>query len=111
MSCNPIPQPTPQMEPASDGCTACGHDFDRHFKWCRWFKQEPMRAGDMDIIGALFAIKFIDGCGENGCAELYIEDDEFYHPKCVFSRLWLGDLKRVAEKALVAATEEKNDEQ
>lgn len=62
------------------------------------YDDEPMRAGDMDIIGQLFGIRFRDG-GSTGLVELYVENDEFYHLKCTFDRLWLNDLRHISAEA------------
>jgi hypothetical protein len=56
---------------------------------------EPLRAGDMDVRGGLFALRFTEGCS-NGCVELYMEDDGWYHLTATFDRVWLPDLAKVA---------------
>jgi hypothetical protein len=62
-------------------------------------REEPLREGDLDIVGGLFAIRFRDGCS-TGCAEIYVEDDTYYHLKCTIDRLWLKDLENVVKEAL-----------
>lgn len=52
-----------------------------------------LRQRDMTIIGGLFALRFLP---DGNMAELYIEDDEFYHLKASFNREWLNDLRIVA---------------
>lgn len=58
-----------------------------------------MKAGDMDFVGGLFAIRFVDGCGPEKCAEIYVEDDENYFLKARVSALWLADLEATARRA------------
>ena len=64
-----------------------------------WDDQPVLSASDMDVIGSLFALRFVPG-GSTGLVELYVEDDESYHFKTKFDRLWLADLKNVTDKAL-----------
>jgi|JI10StandDraft_1071094.scaffolds.fasta_scaffold151030_10 hypothetical protein len=59
-------------------------------------RREALRESDMDIVGALFAIRF-----EGSMAELYIEDDGWFHFKVAFSKVWLLDLESVAESGKV----------
>lgn len=66
-------------------------------------RREPLRHEDMDVTADLFAIRFVEG-GSNGLAELYVEDDGWYHFKMAFAVFWLNNLKRVAEKALTNPT-------
>jgi len=54
-----------------------------------------LKASDLDIVGKLFGLRFVDGCS-NGCVELYIEDDENWHYKMRFDRSWLADLAKLA---------------
>ena len=62
--------------------------------------REPLEESDMDVVGALFAYKFIET--EHGrLVELYIEDDGWYHFKCLFSDRWLPDLIAVSQKAYI----------
>lgn len=56
---------------------------------------QALRASDMDIVGALFAVKF-----DGNIVELYIEDDDWYHLKARFNGAWLADLKGIADSAI-----------
>lgn len=64
--------------------------------------REALRHEDMDVTGNLFGIRFTEG--EHKQAELYIEDDGWYHFKASFSVLWLPDLHKVAASARDALT-------
>lgn len=61
-------------------------------------EQEPVGAGDLDFIGAQFGLKFTDGC-DNGCAEIYSEDDDNWFLQIRCDRIWLGDLADILQKA------------
>jgi hypothetical protein len=60
--------------------------------------REVLSADDMNVIGDLFALRFVTGCS-NGCVELYVEDDDNYFHKATFDRAWLKDLADVAKEA------------
>lgn len=51
----------------------------------------PLRAADMDVVGAIFGIRFLMG----DLFELYIEDDGLYHHKLTANNYWLLDLANV----------------
>jgi hypothetical protein len=55
-----------------------------------------LRASDMDVVGGIWAIKFRD----NDQVELFVEDDEWYHPKASFHKIWLSDLERICKQAV-----------
>ncbi len=59
-------------------------------------RHEPLREESMNIVGGLFAVRFV---GE--MAEIYIEDDGWYHWKMTFNRFWVPDLVTVATKAKI----------
>lgn len=75
-------------------------------KDARLDRPEPLRSSELDVIGKLFAIRFVNGCS-NGCVELYVEDDDWYHHKATFDRAWLNDLLAVVKRAIDAALEQK----
>lgn len=64
-----------------------------------WNFEEPLRADDMDVVGSLFGLRFVEGGLPNGLVELYVEDDEYYHYKTQFNHFWLNDLAMVVEIA------------
>lgn len=57
-----------------------------------------VRVEALDFHGLLWGIRLTDGCS-NGCVELYLEDDDFWHLKATFDRVWLEDLRNVIEFA------------
>lgn len=61
----------------------------------RFDNHEVLKESDMDVVGGLFAIRL-----NEGMVELYIEDDENFHFKCVFHPLWLKDLITVAKATI-----------
>jgi hypothetical protein len=66
-------------------------------------RREALRESDMDVVGGLFALRFI----ERNLVELYVEDDEWYHFKATFNKHWLVDLGHVAaEGTAVAANQD-----
>lgn len=56
------------------------------------------------IAGAIFGLDFEDlpdGTSRNQQFRLYVEDDEFWHPKAFSaSVLWLEDLRNVIDQAI-----------
>lgn len=66
-----------------------------------WERPVVKRADDLNIHGELWGLRFTEGCS-NGCAELYVEDDDFWHLKATFDRIWLADLLKVLESAKAA---------
>lgn len=62
-------------------------------------KHPVLSAGDLDIVGVIFGLKFTTGCS-NGCVELYLEDDENWFYQCTFDSFWLSDLKDVVSRGL-----------
>lgn len=65
---------------------------------------EPLKAGDMDIVGNLFGIMFEDE--PHGLQViLYIEDDGNFFPQSKFSAKWLPDLGAVVVAAMNRALE------
>lgn len=61
----------------------------------QYYERTPVRASELDIVGSLFGIKFLD----DNLVALYIEDDEWYHLKAKFSKDWLLDLGATASRA------------
>lgn len=61
-------------------------------------EQGPVGAGELDFVGAQFGLKFTDGC-DNGCAEIYSEDDDNWFLQIRCDRIWLGDLADILQKA------------
>ena len=62
--------------------------------------EEVLFEEDMDIVGKLFGIRFVDGGLPNGLIEVYIEDDENYFYKHRFNAFWLPDLLEVIQKTI-----------
>lgn len=52
---------------------------------------------DLDMHGEIWGLRTTEGCA-NGCVELYIEDDGFWHLKATFDRQWLPELARLTEQ-------------
>lgn len=59
-------------------------------------RREAKRATDMDVIGGLFALRFVP---DSEMVELYIEDDEWFHFKAQFNKSWLPDLGYVVAES------------
>lgn len=61
-----------------------------------------LREDQLDIIGQLFGFRFVEGCS-NGCVELYIEDDGYWHKQVTFDQSWLKDLHWASGRAMQKA--------
>lgn len=87
----------------ADGCEmlALAEELEKNGKPAPWNPDDSVRAGELHIVGGLFAVRFIDGCS-NGCVELFVEDDEWYHRKLTFDRNWLSDLRDVIDAAIAS---------
>jgi hypothetical protein len=56
-----------------------------------------LKEHELDGTRGVFGFRFTDGGAPNGLFELYLEDDENWHYKCTFNRLWLPCLQFLCE--------------
>ena len=63
-----------------------------------WERLDIVRGDELDVTGGLFGFRFVDGCS-NGCVELYVEDDGYWHHKMTFDRVWLKDMQHCVDRA------------
>lgn len=55
-----------------------------------------LRDSDMHILGELFGLRVVKGCGPGPCIELYVKDDGNYIYKTTIDAGWLKELELVS---------------